>query len=101
MSRHWLNAFITSKQLTKPIISHTTSTTYEPPIIHSNCELNSHANTCVAGPHCIILEWTDQVTNVSAYSDQSKVLQDIPIITAATAYDDPQTGITYIIVIRQ
>jgi len=68
---------------------------------HSTCELDSHADTCVAGPNTVILEYTDQMVSVSAFSDQFEVMKDIPIGTAATAYDDPNDGTTTILVIHQ
>ena len=69
--------------------------------IHSTCELDSHADTCVAGPNCIVLEYTDQVVNVSAYSEQLDTMENIPIVTAVTAWDDTLTGTTTILVIGQ
>jgi hypothetical protein len=70
-------------------------------IVHSTCELDSQADTCVAGPNCILLEYTDQVVNISAYSEQLETMENIPIDTTATALDDPKTGITTILVIGQ
>ncbi len=72
-----------------------------PAIVHSTCELDSHADTCVAGPNCIILEYTDQVVNVSAYSDHLDTMENIPVVTAATALDDLSTGTTTILILRK
>jgi len=72
-----------------------------PDVIHGTWDSDSYANTCVAGPNCIDMEYTDQVMNVSAYSDQLDVQQNVPIVTAAIAYDDPHTGTTYILVLGQ
>jgi len=72
-----------------------------PDIVHSTCELDSHADTCVAGPNCLVLEYTDQVVNVSAYSDQLDTMQNIPIVTAATALDDLLNGTTIILILGQ
>jgi len=70
-------------------------------VVHAACELDSHADTCVAGPNCRIIELTDQVVSVSAFSKEHNILQDIPIVTAATAYDDPTSGTTYILILGQ
>ncbi len=70
-------------------------------IVHSISELDSHADTCIAGPSCIVLEYTDQVVNISAYSEQLDTMENIPIVTAAATLDDPKTGITTILVIGQ
>ena len=48
-----------------------------------------------------ILEYTTQTANVSAFSDIYEELSDVPIVTAATAYDDPITGTTTILIIGQ
>ncbi len=55
----------------------------------------------MAGPNSIVLEYTDQTANVSAFSDYHGVMMDIPIGTAATAYDDPQDGSTIILILHQ
>ncbi|MFN9980072.1 MAG: hypothetical protein ACK53Y_09175, partial [bacterium] len=47
------------------------------------------------------MEYTEQVVNVSAFSEHLDTMENIPIVTAATAYDDPQTGDTTILVIGQ
>jgi hypothetical protein len=54
-------------------------------IIHGTCGLDSHANKSVDGPNCIVLEYTDQVTSVSAFSPEHDIMSDIPIGTAAMA----------------
>jgi hypothetical protein len=66
-----------------------------------NCELDSHADTSVAGPNCVVLEFTEQVVNVSAFSEKLETMENIPIVTAATAIDNPKTGETTILVIGQ
>jgi len=42
-----------------------------------------------------------QVDEVSGFFNSLEVLQDIPIVKAAVAYDDPNTGETYVIIINQ
>jgi hypothetical protein len=65
-------------------------------VISGICELDSHADTCVAGANCVILEVTNQTVNVSAFTDHHDVMNNIPIVTAVTALDDAATGVTYI-----
>jgi hypothetical protein len=56
----------------------------------STCELGSHAHTCVAGPNCIVIEDTGFTVNITGFSDKLHgVVKDVPIVKAATAYDDP------------
>ncbi len=57
-----------------------------------------HADTCIAGPNCIVLEYTDQGVNVSAYSEPLDTMENIPIVTATTALDDVMTGTTTILI---
>ncbi len=66
--------------------------------IHGSCELDSHTDTCVARANCTILETTNLMVSVSAFSDTHEVMQDVPIMTAATAYDKPNTGDTTILI---
>ena len=70
-------------------------------VIHRTCELDSHADTCVAGPNCVILEYTDLTASVSAFSSYHENFDDVPIVTAATAYDDPSNGCTTILILNQ
>lgn len=66
------------------------------------CELDSHANTCVIGANCIVLEHTGDTVNISGFSNALQgAYKDVPIIKAVTAYDDHLTGITYILVLGQ
>ncbi len=71
-------------------------------ICNSTCELDSHADTCIAGPNCRVLEYTGYTVNVSGFSDKLHgPIENVPIVKAATAYDDPVTGVTYILVLGQ
>jgi hypothetical protein len=70
-------------------------------VTHGTCKLDSHTDTSVAGPNCVILEYTDQVVNVSAFSEHLDTKNNILIVTAATAVDDPKTGVTTILVFGQ
>jgi hypothetical protein len=106
MSRRRLNRIMSGPRRTKPngitkdsqrmLFRTSTNSVY-----HGTCELDSHADTCVAGPNSIVLEYTDQTANVSAFSDHHDVMKDVPIGTAATAYDNPQDGSTIILILHQ
>ncbi|KAI2491468.1 Reverse transcriptase (RNA-dependent DNA polymerase) [Fragilaria crotonensis] len=64
-------------------------------------ELDTHADTCVAGSNTVVLDLTGKVA-VSPFCDSEfRALEDIPIATVATAYDCPSTGKTYILVINE
>jgi hypothetical protein len=70
-------------------------------IITENCELDSHVDTSVAGPNFTVIEYTDLVCYVSPFSKFYAHCENVPIVKAATAYDDEKRGITYILVLGQ
>jgi hypothetical protein len=64
-------------------------------------ELDSHANTIVCGSNCVIIHYTGQECDVSPYTDAHESIKSVPIVQAATAYDNPETGETYILILNQ
>ncbi len=70
-------------------------------MVSGTCELDLHADTCVAGSNCIVLEYTQQTVNVSGFAPEHGELTNIPIVTAATAFDDPKTSNTLILILGQ
>jgi hypothetical protein len=68
--------------------------------VSRQCELDSHAETCVMGANCVVLEETGQKVSISASTDAHRTFTNIPIVTAATAYDDTVTGTTYIFILK-
>ena len=70
-------------------------------IVHGKCELDSHADTIVAGSNCILINYTGQVCDVSPYSDDYAPVSDVPIVKAATAWQSPHTGQTYILIFNE
>ena len=64
-------------------------------------ELDSHADTVVAGDNCVVLEPTGRTVSVSPFSDEYDSIDDIPIATVATAYDCPTTGQVYVLVFNE
>ena len=49
----------------------------------------------------IVLNATYRTADVYAYDTTIKPIENVPIVTAATAYDDPITGTTYILVFNE
>ena len=64
------------------------------------CDLDSHADTCVAGANCILEEDSMQRVTVSGFSEELKPIDDIPISTCLTAYDLPD-GETILLVLHE
>jgi Reverse transcriptase (RNA-dependent DNA polymerase) len=61
------------------------------------CELDSHADTCCFGPGAYIVHHTNQTISVNGFLDSLGTLSNVPIVTAAVAYDCPSTFHTYIL----
>jgi hypothetical protein len=74
---------------------------YGSPFLKGHAELDSHADTCCAGATAQVVEYTGWSCDVLPFSNEYDALKDIPIVTAATAYDDPETGDTYILVMHE
>ena len=70
-------------------------------IIHGRCEVDNHADTCVAGSNCTILQYTGKVCDVSPYRDDYESIKNVPIVNAATAWQSTLTGQFYILVINE
>jgi len=102
MSRRRIKTCITTGRTTSNVLHvKRTRPKYSKEIYHGTCKSDLHANMSVAGPNCVILEYTEQVVDVSGFSEQLETMENVPIVTAATAVDDPETGITTILIIGQ
>ena len=68
----------------------------------SNCELDSHADTCVLGKNAYIFLDLDRAVDIIGY-DRSKgtTVKNMKTISGALAYDDQVTGKTTILVVHQ
>jgi hypothetical protein len=64
-------------------------------------ELDSHADTCVAGANAVPLWYTDAKVSTSTFIGEYMPLENIPIATVATAWDSPMDGSTIILVINE
>ena len=64
-------------------------------------ELDSHADTCVAGSNTVPLWYTDHKVSVSPFIGEYQPLEDIPVASVATAWDDPKDGSTIILIINE
>jgi hypothetical protein len=64
-------------------------------------ELDSHADTCVAGSNTVPLSFTDHKVVVSPFISEHAPLPDVPVASVATAWDDPKDGSTIILVVSE
>ena len=67
----------------------------------NRCELDSHADTVVAGSNFVMLEDTGKSVTVSGFTSQVGEVKSIPVATCATLYTCPSTGIGYTLVCHQ
>ena len=67
------------------------------------CELDSHADTTLAGSNMIFLDNLSQADKIDVYgfSDKLGPIRNIPIGTCATAYDCPTTGQLFLLLFGQ
>jgi hypothetical protein len=64
-------------------------------------ELDSHADSCVAGANTVPLWYTNTKVSVSPFIGEYSPLENIPIATVATAWDSPEDGSTIILIINE
>jgi hypothetical protein len=88
MSRRRLNAIKSSQRMpaktdTPRVVSRVSSSTEI--FYHGFCELDSHADTCVVGPNCIILEYTNETCNVSPFAKSYENRTNVPIVISCNS----------------
>ena len=64
-------------------------------------EIDNHADTTCFGVNFTPIYFTNQVCEVSPFSSEYQAMMDIPVATAATAWDDPTSGKTHILEFNQ
>ena len=65
-------------------------------------ELDTHADTCVAGANTMVLDLTGKTVSVTPFCESEyEAIDEIPVATVATAYDCPNTGKVYVLVINE
>ena len=64
-------------------------------------ELDSHADTCVAGSNCLKISSSGRSVSVAGFISELDTLSAIEIATAATAYTCTNTGRTIILIINE
>jgi hypothetical protein len=64
-------------------------------------EVDNRADTTVFGANMKVISFTGQVCDVQAFKESMPTEKDVPIATAATAYDDPDTGETILLKFNQ
>ena len=57
---------------------------------------NKTADTCCSGANFVILEHATCQVDVHSHNKQAAPIQDVPVVSGATAWDDPVSGETCI-----
>ena len=70
-------------------------------VVNSKIEMDSHADTIVCGSNCCIMDFTGKECEVSPYTEAYDTIKGVPIVQAATAYDNTDTGETSILIFNQ
>eukprot|EP00980_Cylindrotheca_fusiformis_P025191 scaffold13252_cov123-Cylindrotheca_fusiformis.AAC.1 len=78
-------------------ISQGASAYESPPGTEALNEDDTNAEVGVAGKNMIALAYTTRTADVLSYDNAQPPVKDVPIASCGTAYDDPITGITYIL----
>jgi hypothetical protein len=60
-----------------------------------------NADTCCLGKNFVVLHATFRTADVYAYDTSIKPIENVPIVSGATAYDDPVSGDTFILVFHE
>jgi len=69
-------------------------------IFDGRIELDSHADTFVAGRNCLLMHYTERVCDVMPYSDEYQPRNNVPIVQVATGYTS-MNGRRYILIINE
>jgi hypothetical protein len=70
-------------------------------VVHSQLEMDSHADTIVCGSNSVIMHYTGKECDVPPYTEAYEVIKSVPILQAATAYDSTETGETTILILNE
>ena len=55
-------------------------------VFDGRVELDTHADTFVAGRNCLLMHYTERVCDVMPYSDEYEAKKSVPIAQVATGY---------------
>jgi hypothetical protein len=70
-------------------------------VVHSQLEMDSHADTIVCGSNSVIMHHTGKECDVSPYTEAYEAIKSVPIVQAATAYNNTETGETTILILNE
>jgi hypothetical protein len=82
---------------------HTTKAWTDPPVnTRADNECDTNADTCCLGRNFIVLNPTYRTADVYTYDTSIQpAIENVPIVSGATAFDDSTTSNTYILVFHE
>ena len=69
------------RTISKTFVSSNTQGVYD-----GRVELDTHADTFVAGRNCLVMHFTERVCDVMPYSEEYEAKKEVPIVQVATGY---------------
>ena len=60
--------------------------------VESRTELDTHADTCVVGKNCLIVNEYDRWVTVTGYDPQQGCVKDLRVVAVVLAHDCPKSG---------
>lgn len=72
----------------------------QPQTVAAN-ECDTNADTTCLGKNFVVLHYTTRTADVFPYDKAYQPIENVPIVTGATAFDDEITGQTYILIINE
>ena len=103
-SKRRLGALRSTRHVSRSVGKTTSSPTIgqEPsPNTSARNETDTNADTCCLGTNFRILNYTGRVADVSPYDKSYPAVQGVPIVTGVTAWDEPSTGTTHLLIIHE
>jgi hypothetical protein len=70
-------------------------------INESNTDLDSHTNQSLLGSNTSVIHNFDKPVNIIGYNPRGPVTHSLHTISGALAYDCPDTGATFILIVHQ
>lgn len=70
------------------------------PVYNGRLEVDSHADTFVAGRNCMLMHYTERVCDVMPYSDDYEAKTQVPIVQAATGFTS-SNGSRFILIFNE
>ncbi len=70
-------------------------------VVCGQMEMDSHADAIACGSNCVIMHCTGRECDVTPCTETHEPIKSAPIVQAATAYDNPETGETTILMLNE